>query len=65
MCKIEPLLFFYKDGFSIKSPTKVDMPLKQRNQTKPNQTKPNQSKVMSIQLTDNMSKSFFWASPRK
>ena len=27
------LMFFYKDGFGIKLPMKVDMPLKQRNQT--------------------------------
>ena len=25
--KIEPLIFFYKDGFGIKCPTKIDMPL--------------------------------------
>ena len=31
---IVPLLFFYKDGFGIKSPIKVDMPLnKETKQT--------------------------------
>ena len=32
-----PLLFLYKDAFGIKWPTKVDMPLKLRNQTTPSQ----------------------------
>ena len=30
---LAPLLFFYKDGVSIKQPTKVDMPL--NKETKP------------------------------
>ena len=31
--KIVPLLFFETDDFGIQKPTKVNMPLKQRNQT--------------------------------
>ena len=27
MCYIVPILFFYKDDFGIKYPTKIDMPL--------------------------------------
>ena len=34
---IIPLLFFYENGFGIKYPTKVDMPL--NKETKPNQTR--------------------------
>ena len=34
--QIIPLLFFSKDGIGIKWPTKVDMPLKQRNQNQTN-----------------------------
>ena len=34
MGEIVSLLFFYKDVFGIKYLLKVDMPLKQRNQTK-------------------------------
>ena len=39
ICSIVALPFFYKDGFSIEWPTKVDMSLK-RPKTKPNETKP-------------------------
>ena len=31
MGKKSPLLFFYKDGFGIKQPTKVDMPLNKQS----------------------------------
>ena len=32
--KIVPLLFFYKDGFGLKEPTKVDMPLNKESKSK-------------------------------
>ena len=35
MCEIISLQFYYNDGFSIKLPTKIHMPLKKPNQTKP------------------------------
>ena len=31
MCEIVPLLLFYKNGFGIKQPAKVDMPLNKDN----------------------------------
>ena len=35
MDKTVPLAFFYKDGFGIKQPTKVDIPLNKETEAQP------------------------------